>query len=46
MFVVAGWGRHLDLVDTEKTPNLAAYLKRIAARPAVKDALQAEKQGR
>lgn len=42
LFVVAGWSRYLGR-DLNATPHLAAYLKRILERPAVRDALQAEK---
>lgn len=41
LFTVAGWGRYvgLDLSDCE---HLQAFLKRVASRPAVRDAMQAE----
>lgn len=41
LFTVAGWGKyvHLDLSDFE---HLQAFLKRVAARPAVQEAMRAE----
>lgn len=41
LFTVAGWARHvaLDLSDCE---HLQAFLQRVAARPAVRDAMKAE----
>lgn len=41
LFVVLGWLKHVKL-DIAKWPGLQAYSARIAARPAVQAALQAE----
>jgi glutathione S-transferase len=42
LFVMLGWARKFD-IDLEAYPALARYRERIAARPAVKDALAAER---
>jgi len=41
LFVVAGWGKHVD-VDISGMANLSAFVARVGARPAVQDALRAE----
>jgi glutathione S-transferase len=41
LFTVAGWGKYVG-VDISGLANLGAYLGRVAARPAVQDALKAE----
>jgi glutathione S-transferase len=41
LFTVAGWGKHVG-VDISGLKNLSAYMARIAARPAVQEALKAE----
>ena len=41
LFTVAGWGKYVG-VDIGGLQNLAAYMGRVAARPAVHDALKAE----
>jgi glutathione S-transferase len=41
LFVVAGWGKHVG-VDTSGLPELTAFMARVAARPAVQEALRAE----
>jgi glutathione S-transferase len=41
LFTVAGWGKHVG-VDISGLANLNAYLGRVAARPAVQEALKAE----
>ena len=41
LFVVAGWGKHAG-VDIAELPNLTAFMERMAARPAVQEALKAE----
>jgi glutathione S-transferase len=41
LFVVAGWGKHVG-VDISGLVNLSAFVARVAARPAVQDALRAE----
>ncbi len=41
LFVVAGWGKHVG-VDTSDLNHLSALMARVAARPAVQDALRAE----
>lgn len=41
LFTVAGWGRHVG-VDIQPLPNLSAFMARVAARPAVQEALRAE----
>jgi len=41
LFVVAGWGKHVE-IDISGLGNLNAFVARVAARPAVQDALRAE----
>ena len=41
LFTVAGWGQHVG-VDTKPLANLSAYTARVAARPAVQEAMKAE----
>ena len=41
LFVVAGWGRHVG-VDISGMKNLGAFMARMAARPAVQEAMKAE----
>jgi glutathione S-transferase len=41
LFTVAGWSKHVRL-DISALTNLTAYLGRIAARPAVQQAMKAE----
>jgi glutathione S-transferase len=41
LFTVAGWGQYVG-VDIKPMANLSAYMGRIAARPAVQEALKAE----
>ena len=41
LFVVAGWGKHVG-VDISGLGNLNAFVARVAARPAVQEALRAE----
>ncbi len=41
LFTVTGWGRHVG-VDVSGLPRLSAYMARVAARPAVQEALKAE----
>jgi glutathione S-transferase len=41
LFVVAGWGKHVG-VDISTMPHLSAFMARVAARPAVQEALKAE----
>lgn len=41
LFVVTRWARHVQL-DLSACPNLAAFQQRVAARPAVQAAMQAE----
>lgn len=45
LFTVAGWGRHAN-VDLSTFSHLQAYLPRIAERPAVQAAVQAEGLGK
>ncbi len=40
-FVVAGWTRHVG-IDIDQWPHVAEYARKIAARPSVKAAMQAE----
>ena len=41
LFTVAGWGKFVG-VDIAPLPNLSAFMARVAARPAVQQALKAE----
>ena len=41
LFTVAGWGKHVG-VDISALTHLTAFLGRVAARPAVQEALKAE----
>ena len=41
LFVVAGWSKHVG-VDISGLANLGAFMARVAARPAVQEALKAE----
>jgi glutathione S-transferase len=41
LFVVAGWGKHVG-VDISGLGNLSAFVARVAARPAVQEAMRAE----
>ncbi len=41
LFVVTGWAKFVDL-NLSGLPNLDAFLKRVAARPAVREAMKAE----
>jgi glutathione S-transferase len=41
LFTVAGWGQYVG-VDIKPLANLSAYVARVAARPAVQEALKAE----
>lgn len=41
LFTVASWGQYVG-IEVQQWPRLAAYLQRVAARPAVQAALQAE----
>jgi glutathione S-transferase len=41
LFVVTAWAKFVDL-DLSGLPNLDAFLKRVSARPAVREALKAE----
>jgi len=41
LFVVAGWGKHVGL-DLSGLTHLGAFMARVAARPAVQEALRAE----
>lgn len=41
LFVVAGWGKHVG-VDITGLSHLSAFMARVAARPAVQDALRTE----
>jgi glutathione S-transferase len=41
LFTVAGWGQYVG-VDTKHLPALSAYMARVAARPAVQEAMKAE----
>jgi glutathione S-transferase len=45
LFTVAGWSKNVG-VDTSQLANLHAYMARVGARPAVQEALAAEKQGK
>ena len=41
LFTVAGWGKYVG-VDIGGLQNLSAFMGRVAARPAVQEALKAE----
>ena len=41
LFTVTGWAKHVKL-DLSDLPNLQRFLARVAARPAVQDAMKAE----
>ena len=41
LFTVAGWGKHVS-VDIAPLAHLSAFMGRVAARPAVQEALKAE----
>jgi glutathione S-transferase len=41
LFTVAGWGKHVG-IDIAPMKNLSAYMARVAARPAVQEAMKAE----
>ncbi|OIP19391.1 MAG: glutathione transferase GstA [Comamonadaceae bacterium CG_4_9_14_3_um_filter_60_33] len=41
LFVVAGWGKFVS-VDISGLANLSAFMARVAARPAVQEAMRAE----
>ncbi|HET7794833.1 MAG TPA: glutathione transferase GstA [Rhizobacter sp.] len=41
LFVVTGWAKFVDL-DLSHLPHLQAFLKRVSARPAVREAMKAE----
>jgi glutathione S-transferase len=41
LFTVLSWGRHVG-IDLAKWPTLKQYVERVAARPAVQEALKAE----
>ena len=41
LFTVAGWGQHVG-VDISGLKNLSAFMARVAARPAVQEAMRAE----
>ena len=41
LFVVSSWGRHVGL-DISALANLSAFVARVAARPAVQEAMRAE----
>jgi glutathione S-transferase len=41
LFTVAGWGQHVG-VDISGLKNLSAFMARVAARPAVQEAMKAE----
>ena len=41
LFVVVGWGKYVG-IDIANLPHLGAFMARVAARPAVPDALRAE----
>ncbi|WP_409574962.1 glutathione binding-like protein [Sulfuritalea sp.] len=42
LFTMLGWGRLVNLDVREGRPLLAAYIKRVAARPGVQQALKEE----
>jgi glutathione S-transferase len=41
LFTVAGWGQYVG-VDIKPLKSLSAYMARVAARPAVQEAMKAE----
>jgi glutathione S-transferase len=41
LFTVLSWGRHVG-IDLARWPTLKGYVERVAARPAVQEALKAE----
>jgi glutathione S-transferase len=41
LFTVAGWGQYVG-VDISSLPHLSAFMARVAARPAVQEAMKAE----
>lgn len=41
LFVVVGWGQYVG-IDIANLPHLGAFMARVAARPAVQEALRAE----
>jgi len=41
LFTVTNWSRHVG-IDTSGMPNLTAFMARMAARPAVQEAMKAE----
>jgi glutathione S-transferase len=41
LFTVAGWGQYVG-IDIKPLKNLSAYMARVAARPAVQEAMKAE----
>jgi glutathione S-transferase len=41
LFTVAGWGQYVG-VDIKPLPHLSAFMARVAARPAVQEAMKAE----
>ena len=41
LFVVTGWAKFVDL-DLSHLPHLQAFVRRVAARPAVREAMKAE----
>ena len=41
LFTVLNWGSWVK-IDLSRWPNVAEYMKRIAARPTVQEALKAE----
>ncbi|HJV26220.1 MAG TPA: glutathione transferase GstA [Aromatoleum sp.] len=43
LFTIAGWAPHVE-IDLARWPALAAFHKRVAARPAVQQAMRAEGQ--
>ena len=45
LFTVAGWGKHVG-VDITPLAHLSAFMARVAARPAVQEALKAESQSK
>jgi glutathione S-transferase len=40
-FVLIGWSKFMN-IDLARWPNIAAFQKRVGARPKVQEALQAE----